>query len=228
MNGINAWQSALTTSWIQVWSTILGVLPVVLGAVLVFVVGLFMAFWVKRLTVRILDLANFEKFSKASGINEYLKKADIKLSLTQVLGTAAEWTVILIFFLAVVDILGLTAVSRVLTQVLNFLPNVLAAALILGAGYMIAGVVDSVVRGALVSIDKDIAKPIGRLSRWLVLLVAVFAAIDQLQIAQGLIQTFFQGLTFTLVLVIGLSVGLGSKDLVSKVLDDWYKKISKK
>ena len=53
------------------------------------------------------------------------------------------------------------------------------------------------------------------------------AAIDQLQIAQGLITTFFQGLTYTIVLVVGLSVGLGAKDLVSKVLGDWYEKIKK-
>ena len=133
----------------------------------------------------------------------------------------------MVFFLAVVDILGLTAVSQVLTRVLGYIPNVFAAALIFTAGFIVAKVADGLVRGALTSVDKDIAKPVGSLARWVILAVSFFAAIDQLQIAQGLIATFFQGLTYTVVLVIGLSVGLGSKDLIAKILNDWYEKISK-
>ena len=79
----------------------------------------------------------------------------------------------------------------------------------------------------MVSVDHDIAKPTSRFARWIIMVVAVFAAIDQLQIAQGLIATFFQGLTYTIVLAIGLSVGLGAKDLIARVLNDWYDKIHK-
>ena len=59
-----------------------------------------------------------------------------------------EWIVILIFFLAVVDILGLGAVSMVLGSVLSYIPNVIAAALIIAVGYLVAGVVEGLVRGA--------------------------------------------------------------------------------
>ena len=86
---------------------------------------------------------------------------------------------------------------------------------------------ETLVRGALTSVDHEVAKPVSKLSRFLVILVTFFAAVDQLQIAQGLIATFFQGLTYTIVLIVGLSVGLGAKDLVSKALTDWYQKIKK-
>jgi hypothetical protein len=157
----------------------------------------------------------------------YLTKADIKTDFVGLIGVLVEWLIILVFFLAVVEILGLSVVSVVLAGVLGYIPNVVAAALIFAAGYIVAGLADGLVRGALVSIDHDAAKPVGRLARWVILVVAFFAAVDQLQIARGLIQTFFQGLTYTLVLVVGLSVGLGAKDLVSRVLNDWYEKISK-
>ena len=86
---------------------------------------------------------------------------------------------------------------------------------------------ENLVRGSLTSVDHSLAKPVGKLARWILLLVTFFAAVDQLQIARGLINTFFQGLTYTIVLVIGLSVGLGARDLVSKILTDWYEKIKK-
>ncbi len=227
LNTLFSWQTALSASWAQVWGSFLGVLPTILGAIVVFAIGLILAYWVKRLVLRVLRLVRFEKLSESSGINRYLKKADIKLNFSELIATFAEWIIILVFFLAVVDILGLSVVSQVLTRVLGYIPNVLAAALIFAAGYIVAGLAEGLVRGALASVDHDIAKPLGKLARWVILLIAVFAALDQLQIARNLITTFFQGLTYTVVLVVGLSVGLGAKDLVAKILDDWYEKIKK-
>lgn len=227
MNTLSTWQGALISSWSEVWVSFLGVLPSILGAVVVFGVGLILAFWAKRLVIELLRLVQLEKLTKSAGIDRYLEKADIKFTFVELLGTLVEWLVILVFFLAVVDILGLSAVSQVLASVLGYIPNVIAAALIFAAGYIVAGLAGGLVRGALASIDHDVAKPIGRLARWVILIVAFFAAVDQLQIAQGLIATFFQGLTYTVVLVVGLAVGLGAKDVIAKILDDWYEKIRK-
>jgi hypothetical protein len=177
--------------------------------------------------MELLKLVRLDSLTATAGIDSYLKKADFKRNLSEILGLVAEWLVILVFFLAVVDILGLSVVSQVFAGVLGYIPNVIAAALIFAAGYVVSGLVDGLVRGAISSVDRDIARPTGKLARWVILLISFFAAVDQLQIAQGLIATFFQGLTYTIVLVVGLSVGLGAKDIVSKVLIDWYEKIRK-
>lgn len=227
MNAFSSWQTALLVSWGEVWTSFVRILPSLLGAIVVFAIGLILAYWVKRLLVQGLRMVQLEKLTGMVGVDRYLAKAEIKLTFVELLGTIVEWIIVLVFFLAVVDILGLSAVSMVLAQVLGYIPNVLAAALIFAAGYFVARLVDSLVRGALVSVDHDLARPVGKLARWVILLVTFFAAVDQLQIARGLISTFFQGLTYTVVLIVGLSVGLGAKDLVAKILTDWYEKISK-
>lgn len=227
MNALTTWQGALISSWAEVWNSFLSVLPSLIGAIVIFAIGLILAYWAKRLVVEVLRVAQLERLTKSAGVERYLEKADIKMSFIELLGTLVEWIVILVFFIAVVEILGLSAVSQVLFSVLAYIPNVIAAILIFAAGYMVGGLADGLVRGALASVDHDVAKPLGRLARWLIIVVAFFAAVDQLQIARGLIATFFQGLTYTIVLVVGLSVGLGAKDLVSKILDEWYEKIKK-
>lgn len=227
MNVLSLWQSALLNSWFQVVNSTLLVLPTIFGAIIVFAVGLILAYWAKKLAIDGLKLLKIEDFLKKSGVDGYLAKADIKLTFIEVIGAFLQWIIVLVFFLAAVDILGLNVVSEVLARVLSYIPNVLAAALIFAAGYLVAGFAETLVRGALASVDHEISKPIGKLARYVIVLVALFAAIDQLQIAQGLIVTFFQGLTYTIVLVVGLSVGLGSKDLVSKILNEWYEKLRK-
>ena len=215
------------TAWSEVWLSFLTILPRILGGIVVFSIGLVLAYWVKRLIIEFLRLVKLEKLTGAAGVEKYLEKAEIKFGFNELIGTIFEWIIVLIFFMAVADILGLPVVSQVVASVLGYIPNIVAAALILGAGFVLGGLVDGLVRGALVSVDTSAAKSVGKLSRYVVILVAFFAGLDQLKIAQGLIITFYQGLTYTLVLVIGLSVGLGAKDVVSKILTDWYSKISK-
>lgn len=227
MNALSTWQGALLSSWNEVWVSFLSVLPSLIGAIVVFAIGLILAYWAKRLVIEVLRLVQLERLTKSAGVDDYLDKADFRMSFVELLGYLVEWLVILVFFIAVVEILGLSAVSQVLFNVLGYIPNVIAAILIFAAGYIVGGLADGLVRGALASVDHDVAKPLGKLARWLIIVVAFFAAVDQLRIATGLITTFFQGLTYTLVLIVGLSVGLGAKDLVAKVLDNWYKKISR-
>lgn len=227
MNNLSVWQTALVSSWSQVIGSFILVIPTVIGAIVVFAIGLILAYWAKKLAIDGLRALKTENFLKSSGVDSYLAKADIRITFIELIGTILQWIIILIFFIAVVDILGLSVVSEVLTRVIGYIPNVLAASLIFAAGYMVAGLVDALVRGALASIDHQVARPIGRLARYVIILIAFFAAVDQLQIAQGLIVTFFQGLTYTLVLVVGLSIGLGAKDLVSKLLMDWYERLKK-
>lgn len=227
MNVLQTWQDALFASWVSVSTGIITFIPKLLGAIIVFALGMVIASWGKRLIEEVARLARLEDLSKRSGFASYLNKAGIALTASQMLGEIVRWILLLIFFSATVEILGLNIVSQVLGRLLGYIPNVFAAALIIGAGVVIANLVDGLVRGAFATIDHQSARPVGKLARWVVLIVAFFAAVDQLQIAEALINTFFQGLTWTIVLILGLSIGLGGKDLVGKILEDWYKKINK-
>ncbi|TSC90120.1 MAG: CmpX protein [Microgenomates group bacterium Gr01-1014_5] len=227
MNVLQVWQSALLASWLQVSNTLLAFVPRLIGSIIIFVVGIVIASWGKRLIEELLKAVKLEDISHSSGFAKYLERAGVKFSASELVGDVIRWILLLVFFLAAVDVLGLTTVSQVLAQLLGYIPNVFASALIFGAGFVIANLADGLVRGAFATIDHEAARPVGRLARWVILVVAFFAAIDQLQIAESLSETFFQGLTYTLTLIFGLSIGLGAKDLVSKVLEDWYKRISK-
>lgn len=222
---LQVWQEAILSSWTQVWSAFLAFLPNFIGAIVIFAVGVLVAAWGRRIVEEILKAVRLEDLSRSAGFADYLKRADIRLTATELVGAIVKWLLLLVFFIAAVEILGLTVVSIVLTSVLGYVPNVVAAALIFGAGFVIANLADGLVRGAFATVDHEAAKPVGRLARWVVLVVAFFAAVGQLRIAPELVDTFFQGLTWTLVLAFGLSVGLGGKDLVARLLDDWYKRI---
>ncbi|HJZ05200.1 hypothetical protein A2634_00320 [Candidatus Amesbacteria bacterium RIFCSPHIGHO2_01_FULL_48_32] len=228
MEIFSIWQQSLLTAWGDLITRLILFLPVFFSAILVFVLGLVVADWLSGAFYRLLKAAQLPSVAKTAGIDDFLKKADINYDTVTLVATALRWFVVLVFFMTSANILGLTAISKVLDSLIGYLPRVISAALIVAVGVFFANLAQGLVRGALATVDHDQAKPLAKLTRWLVVVIAVMAAVNELRIAQTLVETFFQGLTWTVTLAIGLAVGLGAKDLVGQVLRDWYDHTVKK
>lgn len=227
MDIFTVWEQSVLSAWADLSVRFLTFLPVFLGAILVFVVGVLIANWLSKLVEHILRAVKFSDLTKSAGLDAFLKRADIGLDTTGLVAAATKWFIILVFFVATVNILGLTAITIVLNNLVNYIPRIVSASLIVAVGVFVANIVEGLVRGALASVDHGHAKPLAHFSRWLVMVVAIMAAVNELQIAQALVETFFQGLTWTVTLAVGLAVGLGSKDMISRILEDWYDKLKK-
>lgn len=172
-------------------------------------------------------MVKFPKLASESGLDKFLKKADLDIDTVGLISQAAKWFVILVFFTASTNILGLTAISGVVNSLLSLVPKIITATLIIAVGAFVANLTEGLVKGALATVDHQQSKSLARLAKFLVMLIAVLAGINELEIAQNLVTIFFQGLTWTVTLAVGLAVGLGGKDLVSQVLKDWYEKLKK-
>ena len=221
------WQEAVLLAASNILTQIFAALPTLLAALVLFLVGLVFARWGKSLTVKLLEAIRLSKVVKKSGLEQFLKKAEITLKVEEFFGNVVRWLIILIFFVAVVNVLGLTAVSQVLTSILNFIPRVVSAVLVLTASVLLAGLVESLVKGALAQIDLKTSRLLGKLSSYLVVIFGSLAAINELGIARTLINTLFIGFVAMMALGIGLAIGLGAKDLVARILNDWYENFKK-
>jgi small-conductance mechanosensitive channel len=111
---------------------------------------------------------------------------------------------------------------------LNYIPNIVSAVLVLTIGVLLAGLVESLVKGAVNQIDPKTSRLLSKIASYLVVIFATLAAINELGIAQSLINALFIGVIATLSLGLGLAIGLGAKDLVAKILMDWYAQSWKK
>ena len=151
----------------------------------------------------------------------------MKIRAEEFFGLVVYWLVVIIFSIATLNILGLTAVSQVLTSFLAYVPKVISAVIIFAAGFLLANFVSSVVKGGVAQIDRELSRMAAKFTRYLLIGIAVLVAINELGIAQSFINTLLIGFVATLALGFGLSFGLGGKDLVRKLLEDWYKRFKK-
>lgn len=226
-SSFSAWQSAVSTAIVDTLSALIGFLPNVLAALVVLLVGIMIARWSRTVVIKTLEAIKFDKMFRDSQVTRFLRKADITTKLEELIGSLVKWVIAITFFIASANIVGLTAISRLLSGILDYVPNVLSAVIVLALGVLLAGVVEGLVKGALATVDLKTARLMGKISSYIVVSIASLAALSELHIAQNFINILFIGIVSSLAIGIGLSVGLGSKDLVASMLSDWHSNLKR-
>jgi len=221
------WQGAVSSVAGNALGSTFAFLPNLFGALLAFILGIVLGNWSQKAVVKSLELIRFENLTRDTKLKEFLKKADINAKIETLLGSAVKWIIMLIFFVAATNILGLSTVSSLLGGVLAYVPNVLSAVIVLAIGVLLGGFVEKVVKGALASVDLKTSRLMGKIASYTVVTVATLAALSELKIAEGFINVLFIGFVAMLALGFGLAIGLGAKDTVAKVLGSWHAELSK-
>jgi hypothetical protein len=208
----------------QLLTDLVAFLPRLLMAFAVLVIGAALAQTFKKVAIRLMEALRFSKFFKATPVEHFLKNADLSGKVEEVLGSFLYWLVMLVVIHTTVSILGLTSLTELIGGVLAYIPRVVSAVIILFFGLLIAGVVESLVKGAIKSVDGSSSRFLGKVSSYAVMVASTLVAISELGIAREFIFILFVGFVFTLSLGFGLAFGLGGKNLIGDVLGEWYKK----
>lgn len=221
------WYNSFSLISTQVLTEVSAFLPRILAALLVLIIGAAIAKIVKKLIIRLLEATRLSTLLKDTPIEHFLANAEFGHKLEEIVGSVFYWLAMLIVLHTTVTILGLQPLSDLLSKVLNYLPNVISAVLVLFFGTLLAGVVESLVKGSIKSIDGRSSRVIGKVSSYIVITVTVLAAISELGIAKEFITILFVGFVAMISVGFGLALGLGGQDVVRKMLGTWYEQTVK-
>ncbi len=227
-NIFSSFENSFSLASTQILSGILTFIPTLLGAIVVFIIGLLLAGWAKSLFVKIINITKLSDVISNPAIKEFLKNAQVNQKIEEVIGEIVRWLIIALFFTASINMLGLTTVTVFLNTIFSYLPNLVAAICILLIGVVLAGTLEKVVKGSLGGVDISLSRFMGKVVSYSVMIISVLAAISQMGIAQSFIEVMFTGFVATITLALGLGFGLGSKDIIKTILEDWYKNFKKK
>ena len=215
-------QQTLLLAFSDVFAQIIAYIPNLLAAVAVILIGHLLSKWIKWLIVKVLQSLKISAALRKTPLENFLEKAEINLQIEVIIGDIARWLILIIFFITALNLIGLTTVSAFLSSILSYLPTIFSAILILVIGTISAGIVESLVKSSLVQVSLITARTMSRVASYLVMIFTLLAVFAELGIAENLINILFVGIIATLALGLGLAFGLGAKDLVAKILDDWY------
>jgi hypothetical protein len=212
------WTDIVVGSLQNVWMQFAGFVPNLIGALLVLILGLIVAAGLGALVERLFDAFRLDGFLEKLGLKPYFERAGLRLRASYFLGRLVYWFIAIAFLLAVSDSLGLYALSGFLNSVLAYMPNVIAAVLIMLASFVLANFVRRIVMASVMSAKLHAAHFLGTLTWWSIVIFGLLTALTQLQIAVTIIQSIVTGFIAMLALAGGLAFGLGGRDYATHLL----------
>lgn len=213
-----SWTYVIANSLQNLWIRVIGIIPVLLGALVILVVGLIVATGLGALVEKVFSIIKFDEFLKKLGLEPYFDRAGMKLRGSWFLGRIVYWFLVIAFLLAASDVLGLVTLSSFLRDVLLYIPNVVVAVVIMLAAAVVGNVSRRLVQGSVMSAKLGGAHFLGTLAWWSVVLFGFFAALIQLGVAPTVINALVMGFVAMLALAGGLAFGLGGKEYASHLI----------
>jgi hypothetical protein len=215
----NYYVDTLRMSWNDVSVRFVNFLPNFVVAVVILIVGWVVAIALAKLIKQVLVSAKVDEVVDKLGLEQASARTGMKLSVSGALAWLFKWIILIVVFLAAADILQLDQISVFLNHVLSYIPNVIAAAAILLVGSLVARFLGRVVRHTVQAAGLVSADLLGSVTQWAVMVFAILATLDQLNVAADFVRTLFTGFIVMLAIAGGLAFGLGGKEHASRILD---------
>ena len=198
------------------------VVPNLIGALAIFIVGLIISRLVAKLLRNLLMRIGVDRLAERINEIELVEKSKIKLVPSVLLSKVLYYFLLFIFIVAATDVLNLAFISLLMRDILNYVPVVISALIMLVIGLFISDFLKNIVRTACESLAIPAASLIANIVFYFVFLNVVMIALSQAKIDTGFIQDNLSIILGGIVLAFAIGYGFASRDIVSNFLASFY------
>jgi hypothetical protein len=199
-------------------------LPSLLTGIVVFAVGLVLAWLVKLAVIRMVKLLKLDAAFDRSGVTEALQKMAVKDTPAKLVGRMFFWLVAFIFFVLALSVMRVPVIDQLLERFLLYLPNIFVALVVLAIGWFLSNFLGRAALIASVNAGFKAAGPLSKGIKGVILLFAFVMAFEQLGIGRSTVIAAFAIVFGGAVLALALAFGLGGRDLARTFLEKRLKK----
>jgi len=219
------WVLTIVQPFLQQLVTLVGNLVV---ALIVFVIGYLISVGIGRIITEILKTLKFNMLFAKEGWAKAFQRAGVDVHPAEFVGAIFKWVFVIASLLLAVDILKLAQFGVVLTQVLDYLPNVVVAALIFVVAVIISDIIEKIVRVAVERMRVGYGYVASSIVKWAIWIFTIFLVLNQLLPNNALIETLYTAMVYGIVgavaLGVAIAIGLGGKSTAEEMISDMYKK----
>jgi len=206
---------------ISMLNNILAMIPNIIVAIVLILVGVFVAKWLKGVVVSLLENLGVNSLAEKMGFGG---RSTSSTSVAQVIGTIVQIIVILLFVSEALQVANLEFMASLATAIFAYLPMVIAAIIILAVGLWLANMAERLVGSVLVD-GAGQPSALRHIAKYAILGLAFFMAISQLGIAPMIVNTAFLLILGAVALAFGLAFGLGGRETAARYLKKAEKNI---
>jgi len=215
-------RNALVDSFTQAYNQIILLAPKVLAMIAVLVIGYVLARLMARIVTVICEKLGLQLAAERSGMAESMHHMGIRRNVPTIVGAIVFWLVMCVFLSAAFNVLGLESVSASMAQVVNYIPHVLAATVVVVVGLLIAGFLRGVVATSADRVGIAYAEHLANACYYVLVLLTFIAVFNQLHIEFKLLENLILITVGALAIGFALAFGLGGRDVMAGILAGYY------
>lgn len=218
----SSWSDAMMASLAGALAIFFAAIPKVIGFAVILIIGWLVASLLEKAIRSLLHAVKFDALAEKAGFSGFVQKMGVKSDASGFLAMLVKWFIRLIVLVVAFDALGLPAVSDVLRQLLLWMPNLVVAIVVLVIGGLLANAASSLVRGATAEAGFDNPDRLAKVASVAIWIFAIVIAVNQIGIAETLVNILVMGSVGAVAVATGLAFGLGGRETAGKIVEKWY------
>ena len=204
----------------DMWQELMAFMPKLIAVIAVLIIGWLLIKIVSFLIKKAL------KFSKIDILADKIKEIDIfknvSIKPTIIVVKVVKWMVLLLMLIIISDILGLQMLTEGIASFIGYLPRLFSAIAILMIGIYIANIIKNAIQSLFKSLDLGGSNVIGNIVFFAIVVIVAITALNQAGIDTEMITSNLTLILGSLLLAFTIAFGLGSKEIVQRLLFGFY------
>ncbi|HSM07244.1 MAG TPA: hypothetical protein VK858_21635 [Longimicrobiales bacterium] len=213
-----AWREVIASAFRQLGDNLVEIFPTLVGVLVLLLVGWGTSKLSEAVARRGLTRVGFDRVAARLRLPEMLNRAGIESPPSRIMGRLLFWIVMLTFVLSAVETLGLDAATSTIDRLVGYLPNLIAALLIVLGGLLVSRLVRGVVASGALTLDVERGQRLGGAAGGLVMVFFVVLAMEQLGIETTLLVMLITVLVGATALTLGIGFALGARPVIGHIL----------
>ena len=215
---------ALLQSLADMYDSAMEFLPKIFVGLILLLAGWILAKFIKRITKKALLKIGAEKLSNKLELDTSLSRLNPDWTLSGMIAQLLYYVIMLMFVVAISDLLGLNAVKEAILHFLSLIPVFAIALTIFVLGYYIAKIIQKAVYTATNSIGISGAKVIGNLVFYVLMIFITLTALQQVGLNTDLISNNITVIIAAILLAFAIAYGIAARGIVQNMLSSYYGK----
>lgn len=194
-------------------------MPNLLAMLVILIIGILLAFIIKRILVKFLAAINFDSWSDRMGFTKLMRKGDLWSKPTAIFSTIIFWLLIIVTLMGGLNALQIAAIDQLASQFFSYIPRLFSAAMILVVGYLLSGFISRAVLIAAANSGFHYAKLLAQAVHTLLIVLILAMIMEQLQIAPGIVLAAFSIIFGGIVIALAIAFGVGGIGAAKRIIE---------
>ncbi len=213
---------AVLSSFERTINQVVDLAPKVVAAAAVMVVGYIVARLVASFVTTLTEKIGLQRAADRSGLSASMKHGGVGRTIPQIIGTIVFWLLMCVFMVASFDILDLPGITGAIERVMAYIPKVLVATVLVVVGLLLSAFIRGLVATSTDRVGITYSQQLATGCYYILALMTFIAAFEQLEIKFELLNYAILIAFGAVAVALGLSFGLGGRDVMSGILCGYY------